>query len=84
MNILATVTEDEKKELLKLVERNNSLIEVKSLLEDYELIILQESDKEIIEKDINKWWLTMLKKYNLEHISRCCFLNFESNCIYSK
>lgn len=84
MNILASVTNDEKKELQKLVERNNSLIEVRNILEDYELINRQERDKEIIEKDINEWWSVILKKYNLEHVSNCYFLNFENNCICSK
>lgn len=84
MNIIATVTEDEKKELLILVERNNSLIEVINILEDYELINRQEYDKEINEKDINEWWAIILRKYNLEHLSSCYFLNFENNCIFSK
>lgn len=84
MNILATVTEDEKKELQKMVERNNSLIEVKSLLKDYELINRHKLDKDIIEKDINEWWSIILKKYNLEHVGSCYFLNFENNCICSK
>jgi len=84
MNILATVTNDEKNELQKLVERNNSLIEVKSLLEDNDLITCWERDKEVTEKNIDEWWSIILKKYNLEHVNSCHFLNFENNCICSK
>ncbi|HCX62525.1 MAG TPA: hypothetical protein DHU59_08820 [Clostridiales bacterium] len=84
MKILATVTEDEKNEIKKLVERKNSLIEVKSILNDNELISRQKRDKEIVEKDINEWWAIILKKYNLEHINNCHFINFENNCICSK
>lgn len=84
MNILATVTVDEKNKLLKLVEKNNSLIEVKSILEDDKLINRYNNDKKFIEKEINEWWSIILKKYNLEDVGICYTIDFENNCIYSK
>ncbi len=85
MKKLASVTNDEKIELEKLVERNNSLIELKVILKDNGLIKMQEQDLEESKENINKWWDRVLKKYDLENTNQSChFINFEDNCIYSK
>jgi len=85
MKKLASVTNDEKIELEKLVERNNSLIELKVILKDNELIKMQEQDLEESKKNINQWWNRIYIKYNLENINQSChFINFKDNCIYSK
>ena len=85
LNKLVSVTNDEKAELEKLVERNNSLIELKKILDNDEYKKQLNIDLKENEEKLNKWWDKVYKKYNLENVKLSChFMNFEDNCIYSK
>lgn len=77
-----SVTNDEKAELEKLVERNNSLIELKKILDNDEYKKRLNIDLKKNEEKLNKWWDIILEKYNIKQT--CIFINFEDNSIYSK
>lgn len=83
------IAKNEKKELLNLYERKNSLNELQIIAEenyfnefDKETIHSIKEDIEKNEHDIVQWWKTTLNKYGIANNSNC-YMKFSENCIYS-
>lgn len=87
MMAVIIVSEDEKKEILKLNERKNSLVELKIVL-DEENSAQNQSLKQNVRNDINevfanmdRWWYEIIKKYNMDE-GKSYYIKFDKNCIY--
>ncbi|GEM_PF-927834 len=81
------VSEDEKKEILKLNERKNSLVELNVALDEEDSLQNQSLKQNICDDinevfaNMNRWWYKIIKKYNMDE-DRSYYIKFDENCIY--
>lgn len=81
---IGTISEDDKKELIKIYERKNSLEELVIEISEEEKMYSQiRTDLEITSVTINEWWAKIAFKYNLKFDEKGQWeLNFETNEVF--
>ena len=84
MKKLFKVTEIEKEELIKLIERKNSLIELREIAEGDELKVKLKIDMGQVQDNIDKWWIDTKQRYILNDSDNICYyLNFDDGFLYN-
>ncbi|WP_461614769.1 CXXX repeat peptide modification system protein [Clostridium sp. Marseille-QA1073] len=91
LKYLATITEEEKREILLLEERIDALNELymgfdNLSIENQEMLLEKMRKKaDDTELSISKWWRTVEEKYNLENSKEGMWtLNYDNNEVYLK
>lgn len=81
------VSEDEKKEILKLNERKNSLAELNVALDEEDSAQNKNLRQRVCDDinevfvNMNRWWYKIIKKYNMDE-GKSYYIRFDENCIY--